>query len=407
MSSTLSVSTLPAREELDRRLAALPIGYHDLHPDASVNYQMNRFYSWVGGPTMLSEMREAVAGVDDYPTFARIFLGLGEKALSAGENLKGAAYIRIAEFFLPTGDDRKLPTRDRFVRTVLDHYRVPAESHGRIPFQQGWLSAYRFTPAESLGTIVVFGGFDSYIEEWLAAGLALRDAGYDVVLFEGPGQGATLEEAHVPFQADWQTPVAAVLDFYDLDDVTLMGFSMGGGLVLRAAAHEPRVRRTVSYGVMTSFLDVNLHIFPESVRAQLLSWLDNGDAAELDDFMSKAAAQSLLLEWAIEQGKHTTATDTTFEMFQTYRDYETASISARVTQDVLLLHGNEDHYIPNQHFVDQVALLTATSSLTARVFTRHEQAQNHCQVGNFGLALRTIIDWLDSLRRRDDALAAS
>ncbi|MGF6882776.1 hypothetical protein ABIA39_001718 [Nocardia sp. GAS34] len=78
-----------------------------------------------------------------------------------------------------------------------------------------------------------------------------------------------------------------------------------------------------------------------------------------------------------------------------------------MTQDVLLLHGNEDHYIPNQHFVDQVALLTATSSLTARVFTHHEQAQNHCQVGNFGLALRAIIDWLDSLRRRDDALAAS
>ncbi|MFJ4657724.1 alpha/beta hydrolase [Nocardia sp. NPDC088792] len=381
-----------------------PVGYYDLHPDVSVNYQMNRFYNWVGDHSMLSEMREAVAGVRDYPTFARIFLTLGDKYLDAGAALKGAAYVRIAEFFLPTGDDRKLPTRTRFVQTVLEHYRVPAESHSRVPFGESWLSAYRFTPAEPIGTIVVFGGFDSYIEEWLLAGITLRDAGYDVVMFEGPGQGATLEEAHIPFRADWDRPVAAVLDFYHLDDVTLMGFSMGGGLVLRAAAHEPRVGRVISYGVMTSFLDVNLRMFPETTRTQLMSWLDNGDAAALDDFIAQASAQSLLLEWAFEQGKHTTGTPTVFEMFQAYRDYETASVSPLVTQDVLLLHGNEDHYIPNDQLVDQIALLTATHSLTAREFTRHEYAQNHCQVGNFGLALHTILDWLDGLRRRDNAI---
>ncbi|MFE3187875.1 alpha/beta hydrolase [Nocardia sp. NPDC059240] len=404
---TSEFPTMPARDELDRRLAALPIGYHDLHPDASVNYQMNRFYSWVGDPAMLSEMREAVADVADYPTFAQIFLALGEKALAAGKSLQGAAYIRIAEFFLPTGDDRKLPTRTRFLDTVRTHYEVPPESHSRIPFGESWMSAYRFTPEAPLGTIVVFGGFDSYIEEWFAAGFALRDAGYDVVLFEGPGQGATLEEAHIPFRADWQHPVAAVLDFYHLDDVTLMGFSMGGGLVLRAAAHEPRIRRSISYGVMTSFLEINLHVFPHEVRTQLMSWLDTGDATAVDAFMTRAATGNLLLEWAIEQGKHTTATTTPFAMFQTYREYETASISAQVTQDVLLLHGNEDHYIPNQVLLDQLALLTATNSLTTRVFTRHEQAQNHCQVGNFGLALHTIIDWLDALRRRDAALASA
>ena len=30
---------------------------HDLHPDASVNFQMNRFfYGWVGDDSMLTEM---------------------------------------------------------------------------------------------------------------------------------------------------------------------------------------------------------------------------------------------------------------------------------------------------------------------------------------------------------------
>jgi hypothetical protein len=31
------------------------------------------------------------------------------------------------------------------------------------------------------------------------------------------------------------------------------------------------------------------------------------------------------------------------------------------------------------------------------LFTRAEQAQNHCQVGNMGLAFRTIIDWMTGL----------
>jgi len=36
-------------------------------------------------------------------------------------------------------------------------------------------------------------------------------------------------------------------------------------------------------------------------------------------------------------------------------------------------------------------------SLTARLFTRAEQAQNHVQVGNMGLAFRVVIGWMDSL----------
>ena len=46
---------------LANRLASFPVGYYTLHPDASINFQMNRFYDWVGDPSMLTEMREAGA----------------------------------------------------------------------------------------------------------------------------------------------------------------------------------------------------------------------------------------------------------------------------------------------------------------------------------------------------------
>jgi hypothetical protein len=215
-----------------------PVGYHDLHPDISVNFQMNRFYGWVGDGSMLTEMREAAAGVHDYPTFTKIFLDLGDKALVRHETLKGAYYLRLAEFFLFTKDPRKLPTRQRFVDLILDHFKIPASAYSRIPFESGWLPAYRLTPARPKDTLVVFGGFDSYIEEWLRAALFFRNAGYDTIMFEGPGQGVALELAHLTMSPEWHKPVKAVLDFFRLDTVTLMGFSLGGCLVIRAAAFE-------------------------------------------------------------------------------------------------------------------------------------------------------------------------
>jgi hypothetical protein len=40
-------------------LMTFPVGYHKLHPDVSMNFQMNRWYGWVGESVMLDEMRIA------------------------------------------------------------------------------------------------------------------------------------------------------------------------------------------------------------------------------------------------------------------------------------------------------------------------------------------------------------
>ncbi|MGB6938092.1 MAG: hypothetical protein WBE14_15680, partial [Xanthobacteraceae bacterium] len=56
--------------------------------------------------------------------------------------------MRLAEFFLPTKDPRKLPTRQRFVDLVLGHFQIPSSACRRIPYGTGWLPAYRLTPAK-------------------------------------------------------------------------------------------------------------------------------------------------------------------------------------------------------------------------------------------------------------------
>jgi pimeloyl-ACP methyl ester carboxylesterase len=379
---------------------SFPIGYHDLHPDISINFQLNRFYNWVGDDSMLIEMRETLGGVKDatdYPMFTRLVLDLGEKALARHEVLKGAYYLRLAEFFMLTGDARKLPTRQRFVDLILDYFKIPSSAYNRIAFESGWLPSYRLTPAHPKGTLVVFGGFDSYIEEWMPAALFFRDAGYDTILFEGPGQGAALELAHVTMSPEWQKPVKAVLDFFHLDAVTLMGFSLGGGLVIRAAAFEPRVRRVIAYDVMTNGLECFLRPMPPPAQKELLGWIDTGNEGAVDKFFADAMAKSLLLDWMTKLAIHNTGVKTPYEMLKHYQKYETASISSQLTQDVFLMAGAEDHYIPVHQLPDQIATLTHVRSLTARLFTRAEQAQNHCQIGNFGVAFRTILDWMTGL----------
>jgi pimeloyl-ACP methyl ester carboxylesterase len=376
---------------------SFPIGYHDLHPNISVNFQLNRFYGWVGDDSMLTEMHDALAGVDDYPTFTKIILDLGEKALARHEALKGAYYLRLAEFFLAIDDPRKLPTRQRFVDLVLDQLKIAPSAYSRIPFGTGWLPAYRLTPAQPKGTLVVFGGFDSYIEEWMPAALYFRDAGYDTIIFEGPGQGAALELAHLKMSPEWEKPVKAVLDYFRLDAVTLMGFSLGGGLAIRAAAFEPRVRRVIAYDIMTNGLECFLRPLPPPAQKELLDWIDTGNEGAVDKFFADAMAKSLLLDWMVKLAIYNTGVKTTYETLKHYQKYESASISSRLAQDVLLMAGAEDHYIPVHQLPDQIATLTHVRSLTARLFTRVEQAQNHCQVGNMGLAFRVIIEWMAGL----------
>ena len=69
--------------------------------------------------------------------------------------------------------------------------------------------------------------------------------------------------------------------------------------------------------------------------------------------------------------------------------------SELVKQDVLILSGRKDHFIPFKMHKMQVKALTNAKSVTARVFTKEEHAQNHCQIGNIGLALDTMIDWIE------------
>ncbi len=384
-----------------RSRIALTVGTYQLHDDVSINFQLNRWIAWTGGDA-LPDIRRIALQLTDYATNRRLFLQLAETALADGDLRRAAFHVRAAEFFVRGDDPDKQPLRARFVELLLRSRSMEDRNRDRIPFGDGWLPAYRFDAGErTKGAVVVFGGFDSYIEELFPIMDGLCGAGWDVVGFEGPGQGGALEEAGLPFVVEWERPVAAVLDHYGLDDVSLLGISMGGGLAVRAAAFEPRVRRVVCDDVLFDFLDVSLKQMPAVARAALAGLLRAGADAAIDALVHRAMRRRPVIEWGLHQGMHVFGVDSPAAFLRTAARFRTAAYSLRVTADVLLLAGAEDHYVPLRQFHRQMAALTGARSVSGHVLTRADHAQAHCHVGNVGLSIRLITSWLDQLARID------
>ncbi len=376
-----------------------PVGYYQLHPDAVLNYELNRFYGWVGEQKMLDEMRAAAGRISSFDDWVREMFKLSDDALAAGRALAAAYYSRGAQFYLDPGDPRFKSALQRFLDNVEAGNGVTADEHHLIPYEQGQLSAYRFAPERPRGTIVVFGGYDSYIAEWLPAAIALRDAGLDTVIFDGPGQGTVLD-AGTPMTPDWHLPVAAVLDYFNLSGVTLMGFSLGGCLVIRAAAQESRVSRVIAFDILTDFFETTTRLVGPAGLAAIAADYDQIPGPVLNAAVEAAAKADLSTQWIFSQGERVTGAVTPAEVFQAWHEYHTGDVSPLVTQDVLLMAGSKDLGVPLHQLGDQMLTLTAARSVSGRVFTEAEQAQNHCQVGNMGLAIKVILDWLDAFGGR-------
>ncbi len=84
------------------------------------------------------------------------------------------------------------------------------------------------------------------------------------------------------------------------------------------------------------------------------------------------------------------------EFFDKLMAYNTREISKLITQDALLMAGAEDHFVPLAQLFDQLPLLTNARSVTAKIFTRADQAQSHCQIGNLGLAVTQMLSWVET-----------
>jgi len=363
-----------------------PAGYHDFNPDKHLNFQLNRWYSL--GYFDLERTREIGQRVSGLADWQEILVAYAEAALQSGNRLAAAFYFRAAEFFALPGDPAKLELYDRFSQCFYQAVEGESVTRVEIPYQDGFLPALRFRPETSRGVILLHGGLDSFMEEFYSIARYLVEAGYQVVLFEGPGQGAALRKYGLTMTYEWEKPVAAILDDLMLSGITLIGISLGGFLAPRAAAFDNRIRRVVAYDVYIynhrdGFFQRNLYQLIRLVPG----WYNR--------LVGALMQRDIITNHIVNQWMYVCGAATPFDWAMQLQHYSIADVARYIKQDVLLLAGKDDHLVPLKEYYNYVMSLTNARSLTGRIFTAEEQASNHCQIGNVKLALDYILEWIE------------
>jgi pimeloyl-ACP methyl ester carboxylesterase len=366
-----------------------PVGYQNFHKDQLFNYQLNRWYSW--GYARYEDMEEAGLKIDNFQDWKDIMIKLAKKALQEDRLINAAFYYRAAEFYTFSNDPDKEILYEKFSDLFYNIFQNDGLERFKVPYQDGFLPVIKTSPdGESKGTIVLHGGFDSYIEEFYSWMCYFSSQGYEVIGFEGPGQGAARKKYGIPLDIEWEKPTSAVLDYFKLDEVNLIGTSMGGWFCLRAAAFEPRIKKVIAQGHAMDYMKIH-NILAQKMLIFFTKYFPN--------FSNKMALNNLkkcdMEAWTTSNLMYVTDKKMPLDAMElAFRMNEKNLHSEKIKQDVLLLSGRQDHFIGFKMHKKQVDALINARSVTDKVFTLEDQAQNHCQVGNTGLALETMLEWL-------------
>lgn len=368
-----------------------PVGYHAFHKSQVYNYPLNRWYSL--GFFKLEDIAHIGEHISTFSDWRTEMMKLAEKAQAENRLMNAAFYYRAAEFYTLNKDQ---PGKEFYYDRFIDlfYQAVARESFEKltVPYGSGYLPILRFKPeGEKIGTLILHAGFDAFIEEWYYVMKAIATQGFEVIGFEGPGQGNVILKQGIPLDYQWEKPVKAVLDGLGIEEAALFGLSMGGWFCLRAAAFEPRIKHVIASGHAVEYSKIP----PEFARWMMMFFIKNYREYTARSFQSILdKGQSNMQNWQTSNLAHITKRSP-LEAFEFSLNLNEENLHCeKVRQNVLYMTGRDDHIIPFKVHAKQVQLLSNAASLTDRVFTRDEHAQNHCQVGNIPLMLDVVCEWL-------------
>ena len=375
-------------------------GFYDFSENAGMNFQLNRFYSM--GAMEKDELMEIGKKATDFETWIKLFMEAGKLAAEQGNHLKAAVCYRAAHFYALSDakDAEGNLLKETLYETCMEHfdayYRTfPEINYVRVPFQSGYLPVYFSKPENPKGIIVLHGGYDSLIQEFLSILPYFAENGYETYFFEGPGQGEALMRCHMKMTPEWEHCTSAILDHFGLDDVTLIGISLGGYLAPRAAAFDNRIQRVVMFDLIYDFYGAITQKMGEK-KAKFFDYMTAHPRNLLWKWLGKKLDENYFTRWLLGQGYAIYENvHSSCEYFNCIKHYNTREISPLLKQDVLVLAGTEDLY--TIYYEEQLRALTNARSVTGRLFTEEEQASHHCQIGNLQLVLKTIVNWIEKV----------
>lgn len=351
---------------------------------------------------------------------ADFFRAAGDESLAAGHRVtameayyRAATYYRTAEFFLHgnPADPRIVETWEKSRETFRDALALDAVPYEivAIPYENTTLPGYFYMVDDSgisRPLLIVQTGFDGCQEELHSYAMEGVKRGYNVLTFEGPGQGEVIRVQHIPFRPDWENVIRPVVDYavsrpdVDEDRIALWGISLGGYLAPRGAAYEPRITALVAdagtYDVGQNLLQ-NLQEgggAPENMTEKdLQEWLQT-DPAVFNDAIRDAMAHDTGTRWLNENGMFVFNAGSPAQFWAKWMDFSLVGIAEEIRCPTLVSAGTADHFDP-----DRVQVQALYDHLTCErelmVFSDEYGAGSHCQLGAFAQSFAAKFDWLD------------
>lgn len=277
--------------------APLGQGTFELFSETDLNFQTLFALGSAGQITVAGEVLSVVAAANSAPggaSYQSVFDGFvamgnmlqeqaaassskGHLATARSQFLRASKYYAQALYWVPgtstpgaeAGTYRAM---DRCFRSAVALFDTPPV-YSEVDYGGAQPMPVWFFPGgttdERRPTIIINNGSDGQTVDLLAeGGLDGLERGFNVVIFEGPGQGSQLFEHNIVFIPEWERVLTPLIDELvrrrDVDSkkIAVRGISFGGLLTPRAAAFEPRIAALIADpGSTSTFLD-----YPEIVR---------------------------------------------------------------------------------------------------------------------------------------------
>lgn len=319
--------------------------------------------------------------------------------------LRASTYAHVAYFPLfgepvdPRLVEASSTETDAFLRAAA--MLQPAVEAVEIPFAGQSLPGYFVSASDSSGprpTLVVVNGYDSNIQEnYFAQGPAAARRGYHCLVFDGPGQGRNLIRDGMRLRPDWETVVAAAIDWVltrpevDPKRVVLAGWSFGGFLAPRAAGFEHRIAALIADPGQWD-QSAGLRALP--VPPETLADLDRADPAPFaaSEEMLRSPKADPMLRWRIiQRGLWVHGKSNLLELAKEIARFEISSVVQDIRCPTLLTMAEGDPIARGA----PVLYEHLRCPKTLIQFTLAEGSGGHCEALARGLYHQRVFDWLD------------
>lgn len=362
------------------------------------NLQINRFINdeFAENPLVQEDLTSIIPQLKDTEAWYQAWVTKAAEREKNNQFAIAATYYQAAEFYLNSTDPRDQTVYDKYRENFYKGYTDFEFESYQVPYENSFLPVTKLITPGAKKNLLLFAGFDSYMEEMVKMAHFLKGIDYNIYVFDGPGQGTALRNG-ITLIHNWEKPISIILDYFKIHRASAIGMSLGGYLVMRAAAFEKRLDKVIAFDIFYSFMDSLRVRLPYDQMTKIEQLLKNNESEIINQQFKSMMSHNLDLNWKINKGLENTGTKTLFQLLKEFQKYDMEPIMPLINQDVLLLAGENDQYVPSSRLSEISNKLINAGSVKSVMFDKASGGDQHCQAGRRDLGFNEIVKFLNKV----------